>query len=228
MRLHHLDRLDPDHEHPLPHAPLARWIGRTRFVVMLPVGAVLLVAILLFLLGTWLTLQHSVRIVLQAFGGQADFSSLTVELLEIVSLMLKAVIFYIIGIGFYSLFVAPLNVTAALGVETFSDLESKIVSVIVVIMAITFLEHFIAWQQPNDILQFGIALALVIGVLTAYQFVNQHGEEQGGAADTARRRAQKQLFEHDQEQEEIRQQGEEQSLDGSLAEAEPGRRGRTR
>ena len=45
----------------------------------------------------------------------------------------------VIGVGLYSLFIAPLNLTVSLGVETLSDLESKVLSVVVVIMAVTFL-----------------------------------------------------------------------------------------
>ncbi len=45
-------------------------------------------------------------------GGSTD---LTVAFLEIVSVMLKAVVFYIIGIGLYSLFIAPLNLRSISG-----------------------------------------------------------------------------------------------------------------
>jgi uncharacterized membrane protein YqhA len=83
--------------------------------------------------------------------------------------MLKAVIFYIIGVGLYNLFISPLNLPVALGVETLGDLEAKVVSVVIVIMAVDFLEHFILWQQGAEILQFGITLSIVTAALVAFQ-----------------------------------------------------------
>src|SRR5690606_10540249 len=82
---------------------------------------------------------------------------------------LKAVIFYIIGVGFYSLFVSPLNITVALGMESLSDLESKVISVVVVILGLTFLEHFILWNDPLATLQFGAAAALVVVALVLFE-----------------------------------------------------------
>ena len=196
---------EPAHEHETPLAPFARSIGRTRFVVMFAVVAVLLVSISLFLLGTWLALVQIWHVAMQALTGQIDSTQLTVEFLQIVSVMLKAVIFYIVGVGFYSLFIAPLNVTAALGVETFTDLESKVISVIVVIMAVTFLEHFILWENAQEILSFGIALALLIGVLTAFQFVGHRVRRDLPRSHIeAQVVAQHRLFEEDQEKQDVR------------------------
>src|SRR3712207_1702507 len=132
--------------------PFSRAIGRSRFVVIVAVIAVMLVAISFFLLGA----LQAVIAVWNAWSGvmRGDFggSDLTIEFLEIVSVMLKAVVFYIIGVGLYSLFIAPLNLTISLGVETLNDLENKVVSVVVVILGVTFLEHFIRWEQPLETL----------------------------------------------------------------------------
>jgi uncharacterized membrane protein YqhA len=144
-------------------------VGHTRYVVLLAVAAVLLVAIALFALGAVMAVSgfwHALQAVLR---GDLASLNVTVEFLEIVSVMLKAVIFYIVGVGLYSLFIAPLNLPLALGVETLNDLEAKVVSAIVVIMAVTFLEHFILWEQPNDLFAMGVTLALVILALVAFQ-----------------------------------------------------------
>jgi uncharacterized membrane protein YqhA len=174
-------------------------------VVLLAVVAVLLVSVALFLLGTGLALVRVWDLGGEVLRGQFDSTETMIDLLEIVSIMLKAVIFYIIGVGFYSLFITPLNVTAALGVETFTDLEAKVISVIVVIMAVTFLEHFILWQNAQEVLYFGLALALVIGVLSAFQLVGHRTREgQARSEFQAQVRAQKHLFEEDQEKQDVR------------------------
>ena len=180
-------------------APFAHTVGRTRFVVLLAVAAVLLVSIALFVLGAGLALVAVWQAGQSLVSGNLNSTDLTVNLLEVVSTMLKAVVFYLIGVGFYSLFIAPLNLPEALGVETLNDLETKIVSVIVVIMAVTFLEHFILWQQPWETMQFGVTLALVVAALVLFQFYNHRAKEDQHALDKPAR-AQQQLFEEDEEE----------------------------
>lgn len=161
-----------------PPAPFADAIGRTRYVVLVAVAAVLLVAVGLFLFGAIQALVafgHGIEAVLR---GDFRSTELTVEFLEIVSVMLKAVVFYLIGVGFYSLFIAPLNVTEALGVDTFHDLETRIVNVVIVIMAVTLLEHFIQWQQPLETLMFGGTFGIVVATLVLFQFYNQKSKKQ--------------------------------------------------
>lgn len=182
----------------------SRAIGRTRFVVLLAIVAVLLVAISLFLLGTiqavW-GVWHAWQGVLSGELGSTD---LTVEFLEIVSVMLKAVVFYIVGVGLYSLFIAPLNLTVSLGVETLADLESKVVSVVVVILGVTFLEHFILWKDPLETLQFGAAMAVVVGALVLFQlYSHRTKEDQKTHNPDVQARAKRRLFEEDREQQEI-------------------------
>lgn len=182
----------------------SRIIGRTRFVVLLAVVAVLLVAVSLFLLGTIqavIGVWHAWQGVLSGELGSTD---LTVEFLEIVSVMLKAVVFYIVGVGLYSLFIAPLNLTVSLGVETLVDLESKVVSVVVVILGVTFLEHFIRWEDPLATLQFGAAMALVIVSLVLFQmYSHRTKEDQKTHNPDVQARAKRRLFEEDREQQEI-------------------------
>ena len=178
-----------------PPAPFARAIGHTRFVVLIGVVAVLLIAAALFVYGAGLALWTIWLVVQGILAGQQSSADITVEFLEIVSAMLKAVVFYLVGVGLYSLFIAPLNLPVALGVETLNDLESKIVSVIVVIMAITFLERFIQWQQATEILQFGIAFSLVTAALVLYQWhAHRSKEELVKQSPAVEQRAHRELF----------------------------------
>jgi uncharacterized membrane protein YqhA len=187
-----------------PALPVSRFteiIGRSRFIVLLAVVAVMLIAVSLFLLGTlqavvgvWHAWEGVVR-------GEYGSVQLTVEFLEIVSVMLKAVVFYIIGVGLYSLFVAPLNITVSLGVQTLSDLESKVVSVVVVILGVTFLEHFILWERPLETLQHGAALSVVVIALVVFQhYAHRAKEDQQSHNPDEQARAQHALFEQEEEQ----------------------------
>ena len=183
--------------------PLGRAIGRTRYVVLLAVVAVLLVALSLFLLGTILAIIGIWEAWAALLQGGIEGTDLTVEFLEIVSVMLKAVFFYLIGVGLYSLFIAPLNIATSLGVETLNDLETKIISVVVVILAVRFLEEFISGKQALEILQYGGALAVTVGALVLFQFYNHRAKEDQQEHGTAEQ-SKKDLFERDQEHDQSR------------------------
>ncbi|MBA2451256.1 MAG: YqhA family protein [Chloroflexi bacterium] len=198
------DGREGEHATPAPLAPFDRAIGRTRFVVLLGVAAVLLVSMALFVLGAFQAAASVWQAVQSAARGELGSTDVTVQLLEVVSMMLKAVIFYIVGVGLYSLFIGPLNVTTALGVDSLNDLEEKVISVVIVIMAVTFLEHFITWQQPTEMLQFGASLALVVAALVLFQFHSHRAGEKQKHDDPALSRAQRALFEKDEESREVR------------------------
>ena len=74
--------------------------------------AVLCIAVTLFLVGLWLTVFLIWTSAGSMLSGNVASTELTVELLEVVTIMLKAV--FLIGVR-SDLFVAPLNLPIALG-----------------------------------------------------------------------------------------------------------------
>lgn len=188
-----------------PPTPFSRIVGNSRFIVLLAVISVMLVAVALFLIGVVQAATGVWSAFIDISDGKFVATTLTIQFLEIVSTMLKAVVFYIIGVGLYSLFIAPLNLTVSLGVETLNDLEEKIVSVVIVILAVTFLEHFVRWDEPLQTLQFGGALASVVFALVYFQHHSHRAKEaQQAKSPDVTARAQKELFEENQEQHVIR------------------------
>jgi uncharacterized membrane protein YqhA len=189
---------------PAGEAPLAHWVGRTRFVVLIAVIAVLLIAVALFLIASWLALLGIWHAFADAVKGELEATDLTVEFLEVISAMLKAVIFYLVGVGLYSLFIGPLNLTTALGVETLADLERKVASIVILILAVTLLEHFIRWENPDETLRFGATMALVVAALVAFQLASFRADKAMYTPDLeAQARAQRQLYTGEREQREV-------------------------
>jgi uncharacterized membrane protein YqhA len=191
------------------NAPLAgfgRLIGRSRYVVLLAVVAVMLVSVSLFLLGT----IGAVKSILNSWGelasrGEAGSTEQIVESLAVIGVMLRAVVFYIIGVGLYSLFIAPLNLTTALGVESLSDLEVKVVSVVVVILAVSFLQQFVRWEQPTETMQFGLTMAAVVAALVLFQINSRRGKEFAKQhRPDVQKRAQAEMFQEDKEERTVR------------------------
>ncbi len=105
-----------------PLAGCGRVIGRSRYVVIIAVVAVLLVSLTLFLLGELNAFAVTGKAWNEALAhGEFAPTDLLIEILSVIDVMLRAVVFYIIGVGLYSLFIAPLNLTAALGVDSLID-----------------------------------------------------------------------------------------------------------
>jgi uncharacterized membrane protein YqhA len=174
---------------------LARAIRQSRAFVLAGIGGVLLVAIALFALSTYIAV---ISVWDAAYGVATDgltSTDLKVLFLQVVTLMLKAVAFYIIGVGLYTLYIAPLRVRG-LNVDSATDLEAQIVNVIIVIMAVTFLQQLAEGGDADALLRTGVALALVILALVAFQLVilrmeAAHGHTPDGptAPDAAEDRA---------------------------------------
>lgn len=181
-------------------------IGRSRFIVLIAVVAVLLASVSLFLQGTIQALYTIYETWSHMFPlGQGEHTNLAVEFLEVVSTMLKAVVFYLIGVGLYSLFVSPLNLTSALGVESLADLETKVINVVVVILGVTFLEHFVRWEEPIATLYFGAAMAVVaFALVTFLRFGHKDGLDL--MQPETRTRARREMFERGEDEKTITQQ----------------------
>lgn len=184
---------------------IGRLLGRSRYIVIIAVAAVMIVSLSLFMLGAVNAIKAVVNSWSEfAVSGEAGSTEQIVESLSVIGVMLRAVVFYIIGVGLYSLFIAPLNLTTALGVESLSDLETKVISVVVVILAVTFLQHFVQWREAVETMRFGITAAIVIAALVLFQFNSRRANEFAKKHNpNVQKRAQKELFEKDKEKRDI-------------------------
>ena len=79
-------------------------------------------------------------------------------------------------------------------------------------MGVTFLEHFIAWQQPAETFIYGVAMAAVVAALVLFQrYSHQAREDQ--RHDEQEARAQHDLFERDTEERRVQPRAERDSSD---------------
>ena len=97
-----------------------------------------------------------------------DTAVLATKFISVMDIHLLSVILYIFSVGLYELFVGELKLAPWLKIETIDQLKSKLTSVIVLILAITFTKNFVEWKNPLDTLLFGLAVSAVIGVLIFY------------------------------------------------------------
>jgi uncharacterized membrane protein YqhA len=111
------------------------------------------------------------RIVLDTFGS-ADFSEkgaklLSVGLVTMIDLFLLGTVMYIVSIGLYELFIDSLPMPRWLRISTLDDLKERLLGVVAVLLAVTFLGSAVTWDGSANILALGIAVGVVLGVVSA-------------------------------------------------------------
>jgi len=85
-------------------------------------------------------------------------------------------------VGLYELFIGKLRLPAWLIVTSLDDLKAKLISVVVVVLGVTFLGQVADWDGKTNLLPFGVAIGAVILALTAFSLVHRNGGEGHDAA----------------------------------------------
>ncbi len=94
-----------------------------------------------------------------------------IEIISIVDDILVAILLYLVSAGLFVLFYGEHVTPEWLGwlkVENIYDLKDLVIGMVIVILAIAFLEHVLEWKDGKSTLNFGIAIADIILALTYY------------------------------------------------------------
>ena len=144
---------------------MKRFLGATRYLVLVAViGAFVLAATLL--LGG---LAQTFSLVAGAFQGSKSIKQLSLDGIVLVDAFLIGTVFLIIALGLYSLFIDDtIPVPPWLEFHTLDDLKIKLLNVVVVVLAVTFLGLVVGWKGNAEIFSVGAAIAFVIAALTYF------------------------------------------------------------
>lgn len=91
-----------------------------------------------------------------------------VQMIASLDSILLAIVLYIFSVAIYELFFGKINVPDWLIIENLDELKEKLASVIILILAVTFLEHLVEWKDAKETLMFGISIAAVLIALVFY------------------------------------------------------------
>ena len=141
---------------------MRKLLGFTRYAVIVPSLAAIVGALLLMA-------QGSIEMVLVAIDAVSEGVALKetiVEVLTAVDAILLGTVLLVIGYGLYELFIdAEIDVPAWLRVENLDDLKSKLIGVVVAIIAVVFVGVFVDSNRAGDVISYGVgAGALVVGL----------------------------------------------------------------
>ena len=146
---------------------LKRMLESSRYLVLLGVLSSLAASLAAFLWGMGKT--GVVILGLVQTGGKDPLT--VVRLIELMDKFLIAVGLYIFAVGLYELFIGDLDLPDWLVIHDLHDIKSRLSQILILFMAVTFLEHLVEWKDPLATLYFALAITLVMGALIFFNRV---------------------------------------------------------
>ncbi len=144
---------------------MARLVGNLRYLVIIAVVGIAIEAIATYGWAVAVTVDF-VGDLLTSSAWQEDDT--VVELLQVLDLYLIGTVLLITAIGLYELFIGTVQLPDWLVIRSLSDLKTKIVEVIVLVIGIKFLEKLVTVKEPIDVLWYGLGSAAVMAVLIGW------------------------------------------------------------
>lgn len=136
---------------------MKRILGLTRYAVVVPALASILGALLLMAQGS----IEMIAVVIDTFINSASLKETIVEVLTAVDAILLGTVLLVIGYGLFELFIDPdLDVPLWLRVNDLDDLKSKLIGVVVAIIAVVFVGVFVDSNRAADVISYGVGAGL--------------------------------------------------------------------
>ncbi len=141
---------------------MKRVVGLTRYAVFVPAIASMIGSLLLMMQGSIEMVVAVIDTVLNGYGLKQTI----VAVLTAVDAILLGTVLLVIGYGLYELFIdADLDVPTWLKVDDLDDLKSKLIGVVVAIIAVVYVGVFVDSNRADDVISYGVgAGALVVGL----------------------------------------------------------------
>lgn len=145
---------------------LRRVLAGSRYLVLIAVIGSFLAALLILIYGGLTVISIGIDVVTHATFTTDGAKRLAVACIEVIDLLLLGTVLYIVALGLYELFIdASLPTPPWLVITTLDDLKAKLIGVIIVLLAVTFLANVVEWNGSTSIVALGVAIGLVLFAL---------------------------------------------------------------
>jgi uncharacterized membrane protein YqhA len=145
-------------------------LGLTRFAVVVPAIASMIGALLLMVQGS----IEIIRVVYDAVVNNSYLKVTIVDVLTAVDAILLGTVLLVIGYGLYELFVDDsLEVPAWLEVKDLDDLKSKLIGVVVAIIAVVFVGVFVDANRAADVISYGVGAGALVAGLALFAYATR-------------------------------------------------------
>lgn len=147
-----------------------RVIAFTRFAVFIPAMASILGAILLMIQGS----VEMIRTIINTAVNGTKLKLTIVEVLTAVDAILLGTVLLVIGYGLYELFIdEDLEVPVWLQVHDLDDLKSKLIGVVVALIAVIFVGVFVDTNRAEDVISFGVGAGALVTGLALFSYATR-------------------------------------------------------
>ena len=153
---------------------MKRILGLTRYAVFVPAIASIIGAILLMGQGS----LEILNVVFSAVSSEYGLKETIVEVLTAVDAILLGTVLLVIGYGLYELFIdAEIEVPLWLRVRDLDDLKSKLIGVVVAILAVVFVGVFVDSNRSEDVISYGVGAGALVAGLAILAFATKKSEK---------------------------------------------------
>jgi uncharacterized membrane protein YqhA len=152
---------------------LKKILGLTRYAVVVPAIASIIGALLLMGQGSF----EMLLVVVEAASSEATLKGTIVEVLTAIDAILLGTVLLVIGYGLYELFIdAEIDVPMWLRVNDLDDLKSKLIGVVVAIVAVVFVGVFVDSNRSKDVISYGVGAGALVAGLAIFAWASDRGK----------------------------------------------------
>lgn len=149
-------------------------LGLTRYAVIVPAIASIIGALLLMAQGS----IEMIIVVYESIVANAYLKDTIVAVLTAVDAILLGTVLLVIGYGLYELFVdTELTVPAWLQVRDLDDLKSKLIGVVVAIIAVVFVGVFVDANRADEVVSYGLGAGALVAGLAVFALATRKGDK---------------------------------------------------
>jgi uncharacterized membrane protein YqhA len=149
-------------------------LGLTRYAVIVPAIASIIGALLLMAQGS----IEMVTVVYESVTTDTYLKNTIVDVLTAVDAILLGTVLLVIGYGLYELFVdTELKVPDWLQVRDLDDLKSKLIGVVVAIIAVVFVGVFVDANRADEVLSYGLGAGALVAGLAIFALATRKADK---------------------------------------------------
>ncbi len=146
-------------------------IDKSKYLILVAVATLLITFALALFWGVVSALSAWVEIITSA--GKAP--AITLDLIKVVDAFLLIIVLYLLAASIYKLFVGDLDLPSRLVARTLPELKSKLSGIVVLVIAVRFVEYLFEDNLPAvEVFWLAAATALVAGTLIAFDYFGRH------------------------------------------------------
>jgi uncharacterized membrane protein YqhA len=159
-------------------------LGLTRYAVIIPSIASIIGALLLMAQGS----ISIMMVIFDAVVNDAYLKDTIVDVLTAVDAILLGTVLLVIGYGLFELFVdTRLEVPTWLQVADLDDLKSKLIGVVVAIIAVVFVGVFVDTNRAADVVSYGLGAGALVAGLALFALATRKDTDKSKSASSKKK-----------------------------------------